>query len=155
MERLRKKEGDFRDQMVSSKLVALEYQARLLLRRATSVHYQLSQSHTTNLFEEFQGTSQGSVAWLPSDAVRTFAKEKGVPFSSLLGLVGPSTVRVDSGDPYLLGLAKRQERVLRGMAASQDRLARELLQSLIDLKRRTEVTYPGVSAQEVGVHCLK
>jgi superfamily II DNA or RNA helicase len=152
--RLRQRELDLQDQMASSKLASLEHEGRLVIRKAASVHFTLSQSQSTTLFTEFE-SRQGNLTWVPPDAARAFAQEKGVPYSSLLALVGQETVTLETDDPYLAKTSKKQDRTLRGMAANLERQARGLLDSILDMKRRSETPHRRKAAPEVTVTCLE
>jgi hypothetical protein len=132
-ELLRTRARGVKEALAVGDLLARKEEARIILRRAFFVERTLQTIRQPDLFDD-RVANEGP-APLPS-GVREFARSRGSPYAPLLVLLGNEEIGVSLAEPYLLGLAGRPEKSLRGLEQSLREQAQDVLKRLSVARER-------------------
>jgi hypothetical protein len=121
-----------REELAVGDYLARQEEARIVLRRATSVNLALHNVRPPGLFDESAPEAHGTAP----TTVRDFARARGYPYAPLLRLLDNEEVRLSLTDPYFVALGNRPEKSLRGLAQALREQAQDILSRLTAARDR-------------------
>jgi hypothetical protein len=121
-----------REELAVGDYLARQEEARIVLRRATSVNLALHNVRPPGLFEDAAPEVQEAAP----TTIRDFARAKGYPYAPLLRLLDNEEVRLSLTDPYFVALGNRPEKSLRGLEQSLREQAQGILGRLTAARDR-------------------
>jgi hypothetical protein len=140
-----------REELAVGDYLARQEEARIVLRRATSVNLALHNVRPAGLFEDAAPEVHGTAPTI----VRDFVRAKGYPYAPLLRLLDNEEVRLLLTDPYFVGLGNRPEKSLRGLAQALRDQAQEILSRLTAARDRLTTIRAAAEPPEVRSTILR